>query len=636
VKLRHQMILMIAGPTLAVYAAILGFAGFALSEQSMREAERATLRLAESYAARFDGCLREAARVAEMTSQTMEFAPRLADEELYRQLENGVARLPLIYGACVAFEPGTRTPQGLFAPYVCRNGDNGFRRVNIDETVYDWYADPNYTWFIEPKRLAAAVWSAPYFDEGAGNILMSTYSVPFYVNGAFGGICTVDIDLPRLRGAVGQEIHENLDFVLLSSDGRYIFHPLPNRIMARTVVEYARQDGMDGVAAIAGRMLSGKTGSAWIDGWDSPEPVGVFYAPVRSTGWVFACRVPTEEVLQGVRHRMILGSAALVATLLLIGGCIYFAAGRIAAPISNLQQKVMQVSRGNLEARVEPRAASVEIRTLARSFNQMTTDLRANVERLAVEKAARKRIERDLDIAREIQQGLLPTSRPDLPGYQIAGWSKPADKTGGDYYDWHVLPNGRLFVSLADVSGHGVGPALVTAVCRAYARASFAMMHDIDVLMNRLNDLLVADLPRGRFVTFAGMVVDTATHRVRLISAGHGPIFHCRAARGELVEIEADGMPLGVLPDAQYTAGTDLELAPGDSLLLLTDGLFEWANASGELYGLKRLRASILGRAHATPDELIRGLHDDVRAFVGDTRQEDDITMVVLRRTPTP
>ncbi len=631
-KLRHQMMLMIAGPTLVIYVVILGFAGVALYEESELAAERAMSRLASSFTARLDGYLSEAARVAEVSARHLEAADRLSDDEVYERLESNVGQMALIYGSCAAFEPGTRKPEGLFGPYVCRDGPR-FRRVNIDESVYDWFSDPAYTWYSEPRRLGKGVWSEPYFDEGAGNTLMSTYSAPFTTpEGTFGGVCTVDIDLPRLRETVGHSLHEQLDFVILTPDGRYVFHPDATRIMARTVLEYGAQEGASGLAEVVPAMLSGHDGAAWIDRWESDGPVGVFYASVPSTGWVFVCRMPAEAVLSSVRHRVVVGASALVITLLLMGACIYWVAGRVAAPISALEHSVAQISAGNLEARVDETATATEIHTLAHSFNVMTADLRANVDRLAVEKAARKRIERDLDIAREIQQGLLPTSAPDLPGYIVAGWSKPADKTGGDYYDWQVLPDGRLFISLADVSGHGVGPALVTAVCRAYARASFAILHDLSVLLSRLNDLLVADLPRGRFVTYAGVVVEPSAHRVCVCSAGHGPIYHYRARERDLVVCRTDGMPLGVMAEAPYGRGTEFPFEPGDMLIVLTDGVFEWATAARELFGLERLQRVILQQAGEPPETLIRGIYHEAKTFADGAPQEDDVTIVVLKR----
>jgi sigma-B regulation protein RsbU (phosphoserine phosphatase) len=622
--LRRQMIVWIAGPTLLIYVLILGIVAVSLYRQSKQEVERAMTRLAASYSSRLEGHLSEVARIAETAARILQTGPAITDDEVYVVLEENVSQTPLVYGSCLAFEPGTRHPgDELFAPYVCRS-DDGLRRMNIDQSVYDWYRDPEYTWYQQPKQLDRGVWSEPYFDEGAGNILMSTYSAPFRVASGFGGVCTVDIDLPRLRETVGREIDEELDFVILNKDGRYVYHPDASRIMVDTVYDYLEPAERKALGPVLKRVLAGDDGAAWLDSWESDEPLGVFYAPIPSTDWTFVARVPTSEVLRDVRQRTILGAAALVATLLLICASIFVVASRIAKPITNLEQGVLEVSRGDLDTRIDESASTVEIRNLAHSFNHMTAELRAHVDRLAVEKAERQRIEHDLDIARNIQRGLLPTTNPNLPGFEIAGWSQSANKTGGDYYDWQELPDGRFLVSLADVSGHGIGPALVAAVCRAYARAS---------ITTGGHALLIDDLPEGRFVTYVGVLLDPVAHRAQMISAGHGPLFRCLMSRDELMESDADGLPLGLMPDHEYGTGSEFAFESGDSVLLVTDGLFEWANAAGESFGLDRLRATIRSLASTPAEEMIHGLYDRARQFVGQTPQDDDVTIVVVRRT---
>jgi sigma-B regulation protein RsbU (phosphoserine phosphatase) len=635
--LRRQLILLVAGPTLIIYALILGIAAIAQYRQSKQEVELAMTRLAASYSSRLDGYLREAARIAETTAHVLESNVEIDDETLYNLLSNNVAQMPLVYGSCLAFEPGTRRPEGeLFAPYVYR-GKDGQSRMNIDGSVYDWYRDPSFTWFQEPKRLGHGVWSAPYFDEGAGNILMSTYSAPFKQNDSFGGVCTVDIDLPRLRETVGREIDQQLDFVIVAPDGKYVFHPDSSRIMARTVFEYL-EDVDDGnstdIATPIRDMLSGKTGAAWLPGWETAEPLGIFYAPIPSTGWLFVARLPTDAVLRNVRRRTVVNALALAATLLITAGCIYLVAGRIAAPITSLEQAVSAVGRGNLDTQINESAPTVEVRKLAGSFNRMTAELRATVDRLAREQSERQRIEHDLDIARQIQVGLLPTSKPNVPGYDIAGWSQAANKTGGDYFDWQILPDGRILVSLADVSGHGIGPALVAAVCRAYARATVSTNEvDLARILDRINSLLVEDMPEGRFVTFVAVLLDPVTHRAQMVSAGHGPLFRCMTSRGELIESGADGIPFGLIPDSDYGPANEFVLEPADSLLLVTDGIFEWTNPSGESFGLERLREAIRALATSPADDMIRGLYDKAHQFAGDVAQEDDVTIVIIRRT---
>jgi serine phosphatase RsbU (regulator of sigma subunit) len=262
----------------------------------------------------------------------------------------------------------------------------------------------------------------------------------------------------------------------------------------------------------------------------------------------------------------------------------------------------------------------------------MTADLRSHVDRLATEQAARQRIERDLDIAREIQRGLLPTARPKIDGYEIAGWSLPADKTGGDYYDWQSHPDGRTLVTLADVTGHGVGPALVTAVCRAYVRASFVTGHGFSHLMDQLNNLLIADLPSDRFVTFVAAQIDPRRNAVEMISAGHGPIIHYRARNRELTEYGANDIPLGVMAGVSYGEPILIELQPGDALLLITDGFFECTNPDDEAFGLARLRQTVIDVGDLPVDTMIAAIYERVKNFTQDGAQADDMTAVVLKR----
>ena len=462
---------------------------------------------------------------------------------------------------------------------------------------------------------------------------MSTYSAPFKTGESFGGVCTVDIDLPRLRETVAREFADDLDFVILDRDGRYVFHPDSSRIMSRTVFEYLDEAGHGQLVPAVRKMIAEPTGGAWVDGWESDRALGVFSAQIPSTGWTFIALVPTSRVLGDVRRRTLENGVALIAALALICGAIYWVAGRIAAPITTLEHGVSEVRRGDLNARIDETASTVEIRNLAGSFNLMTTELRANLDRLAEAHAARDRIEHDLDIARRIQQGLLPTAKPDLAEYDIAGWSRPANKTGGDYYDWQLLPDGRILISLADVSGHGIGPALVAAVCRAYARASVAANdRELSRIVDRVNDLLVTDMPDGRFITFVGLLVDPRKHRVQMISAGHGPLFRCIRSRDELVESGADGLPLGLVAGSQFGPGAEFTLDPGDVVLLITDGLFEGTNSAGECFGLERLREAIRGLACSSADDIIQGLSARVRDFVGEVEQADDITIVVVQR----
>ncbi|NCY02404.1 MAG: GAF domain-containing protein [Planctomycetia bacterium] len=223
---------------------------------------------------------------------------------------------------------------------------------------------------------------------------------------------------------------------------------------------------------------------------------------------------------------------------------------------------------------------------------------------------AKQRIERDLDIARTIQLALLPREPPRLAGFDIAGWNRPADATG-----------------------HGIGPALVISEMRALFRGVALRTHALDRAVGDVNDLLCADLLEGRFVTAFFGVVGPRDGGIEFLSAGQGPLLTFTAADGGVRELPTQGLPLGIVPGFDYSPCASHRLAAGDMLVLLTDGFYEWEAADGLPYGTERVAEVIRRHRDAPAAELIERLVADVEAFAAGTRQADDLTAVVLRRT---
>ena len=243
------------------------------------------------------------------------------------------------------------------------------------------------------------------------------------------------------------------------------------------------------------------------------------------------------------------------------------------------------------------------------------------------------RVQHDLDIARSIQQSLLPRVRPNIRGFEIAGWNHSADETGGDFFDWKPLPDGRLAVILADVTGHGIGPALLASVCRAYSRVSFVSGGSLTATLGQINKSFGEDLTAERFATFVAAVCTPGEDRVELLSAGHAPLFVYSFLKQELTKFDAQALPLGIMPDFASEAPVILSLQPGDLLLLITDGFFEWENSSEEQFGFDRLAAMIRKHCQLPPEEIIAEIYQAVLAFAGGTTQKDDLTAVLIKRT---
>jgi phosphoserine phosphatase len=255
---------------------------------------------------------------------------------------------------------------------------------------------------------------------------------------------------------------------------------------------------------------------------------------------------------------------------------------------------------------------------------------------LLEEFAEKQRIQRDLNIARDIQQGLLPKHSPDLPGFDIAGWNRSADETGGDCFDWLRLPDGLLAITIGDATGHGIGPALVAAEARALLRGTLMQSRDLARVVPQINDLLGEDLREGTFVTAFIGLLDPVTHSVVYLSAGHGPLLVYSAAADTFTEIPTHGLPLGLVSEVEFDPPTSVPLGLGDMLLLFTDGFVEWSRPDGEQFGTDRLTDIVRRHRHLPVTEIIRLVYAAVVDFSEGTKQADDCTAVIVKRLPGP
>jgi sigma-B regulation protein RsbU (phosphoserine phosphatase) len=244
----------------------------------------------------------------------------------------------------------------------------------------------------------------------------------------------------------------------------------------------------------------------------------------------------------------------------------------------------------------------------------------------------KKQMEGALAIARDIQQGLLPRAAPRVAGYDLAGWSRPADQTGGDYYDFIPLADGRLAVVVADASGHGIGAALMISETRAYLRA-FSGQTDLPTeVLDRANHWLCADQLEGRFVTAFFGILDPTGHRLDYASAGHGPLFWYDAGRKEVTVTPATGLMLAVLDPLPIRPVAPVAFAPGDLGVFLSDGLLEAPDPAGEQFGKERLIRVLTANAERPAAGLIEALRAAVDEFTAGGPQLDDFTVVVVKR----
>jgi|SRR5271166_5917851 len=241
----------------------------------------------------------------------------------------------------------------------------------------------------------------------------------------------------------------------------------------------------------------------------------------------------------------------------------------------------------------------------------------------------RERIDQQLKVARLIQRQFLPKSLPDLPGWQVTAFYRPALTVGGDFYDFIPLSGGQVMVVIGDVTDKGVPAALVMASTHALLRAAAPRLTSPGAVLEHVNDLLCRDTPAHMFVTCLALVLDAVSGQVRFANAGHD-VPYVRTADG-VAELRAKGMPLGLMPGMTYEEKT-FTFRPGDCALLHSDGLSEAHAADREMFGFQRV-AALVGRG-ASRQALIDLCLTELDAFTGPNHeQEDDITLLSLERT---
>jgi serine phosphatase RsbU (regulator of sigma subunit)/anti-sigma regulatory factor (Ser/Thr protein kinase) len=253
------------------------------------------------------------------------------------------------------------------------------------------------------------------------------------------------------------------------------------------------------------------------------------------------------------------------------------------------------------------------------------------VQEQAAELQARERYAEEMRVAKLIQQNFLPKELPELSGWQVAAYYRPAREVGGDFYDFIELPDGRIGIVVGDVTDKGVPAALVMARTHSILRGDAPRLASPSKVLEHANDLLVAEMPEKMFVTCLYLVLDPRTGHVVFANAGHN-LPYVRTPDG-VVEFRATGMPLGLLPGMDYEE-REAVIEPGGNVLLYSDGIVEAHDPAGDMYGFPRLREAM--GSDLAGSELLDDLLDRLHAFTGKAwEQEDDITLVTIRRSPS-
>jgi len=552
-------------------------------------------------------------------------------DDILKLLRSVIDSNPQIYGATIAFEPYAFENRRLFAPYFYqRNGQINFTYIPYEYFYWDWYQIP--------KELNQPAWTEPYYDEGAGEIIMATYSVPFYRNVSgkrkLIGVVTADISLSWLQKIVASiKIAETGYGFLISKNGAFVTHPNTNFIMNETIFSVAEARADKRMRELGRKMIKGQSGFVPFQSLITGKNCWMVYAPLAANGWSLGVLFPQNELMADIASLNYIVLVLSFGGFLLLLGIIVLITGSLTRPLRALSRAAAKIGTGDLEVELPTLKSRDEVGNLAESFRYMQSSLRKYIADLKETTAAKERIESELRIAHDIQMGMLNKVFPPFPDrkqFDIFAIVEPAREVGGDFYDFFLLADQHLCFVIGDVSDKGVPASLYMAVTKTLIKAMAQQGHPPGEILTRVNRELVSGNTSSMFVTVFLGILDPLTGRVLYANGGHNPPLVIRT-QGSVDFLAPTGNALvGALEGLSYETA-ELVLAPGEALFLYTDGVTEAGNRDAELFSEDQLQESLQGLKTISPNETIEAIKARINAFAAGAPQADDIAMLMIR-----
>ena len=626
-----RLILVVTLSTSVIFAAMLGFNYLRSRALLEKQVAGSAHNLALASVNRVEASLGAVARGAQTLAHQLESRPA-DDREVASLLRSVLENNPEIYGSGVFLEPaaeaGSPRPN---SPYFYRYGLQ-IRSLPPDAD-YDYL---HQDWYQIPRELGRAGWSEPYHDEGGGNTLMATYSVPIYQGEGdarrIKGVVTADIALDWLTQNIGAIKVLDTGFAfLLSRNGTIVSHPVDEYIMNESFFSIAEARNDPGLREVGRRMQRGE--SDFI-AYTSKEgmPSRLYYAPIPAAGWTLGIIFPEAELFADIRDLTL--SVAVIGALgiLLMALVVVLISRSITQPLRALATAVGEMSDGNFDVKLPTRVAHDEVGDLSRAFAAMNLALRDHIRQLLDTTSVKERIEGELRIAHDIQMSILPKILPPFPNrdeFDLFAVIEPAKEVGGDFYDFFQVDENHLCLVMADVSGKGVPASLFMAVTKTLIKATAKVGLSSADILSKVNDEMAHDNEQSMFVTVFCGVLDLQSGELIYTNAGHNPPLLIARQGASSYLPKSRQLVIGAMEDYPYRTES-MVMAPGDRLFFYTDGVTEAMNLQDQLYSEERLLSDVTDLRQLGIRQLVEGVVGRVKAFAGAAPQSDDITIMLV------
>lgn len=535
-------------------------------------------------------------------------------------------------GCSISFEPGYYPSKGEYYSIYSWPGEND--KIEWEQEGADDYRYYEKEWYLYSKQLGYDCWTEPYLDTtgiaGKGVEMLISYCTPvFDSTSVFVGAITLDLSLKQLSEALyNVRPYPNAYCILIGEGGKYLVHPDSDKLMTHSIYSDAEELAVPELVKLGESMEKQERGEQEL--FLNGQHYYVFYRPVPTTGWNIAIFCPESDIYGGYDRlqRKILWS--LLAGLALVFLLSVLLIRHQLAPLAKLAEEADYIASGNFDRPMPVRKRNDEIGVLSQSFVHMQSSLVRHIQELTESTASRERMERELQIARNIQMGMVPHDFNLGKKVDLYASMVPAREVGGDLYDCFVQDD-KLYLCIGDVSGKGVPASLFMSVARAMFRVVARQGLAPAEIARRINDTVSEKNDQMIFVTMFLAAVDLKTGVMEYCNCGHNaPVLFPGPDKAPAFLDCLSNTALGIESGFDYE-GQRVDDMRGKILFLYTDGLNEAENADHEQFGNDRMLACLGDGPFLDARSLIDRLSEAVASHVAGAEASDDLTMLCLR-----
>ena len=550
------------------------------------------------------------------------------DDFLTQAVFDARQTLPQVLAVVVAYEPGM-APKSKWHQEIMRLAQYSGNEIKLMKGK-DYLEKP---WYKSTKNLQKGLWQEPFIGDFIKEPI-AIYTAPIYQKDAYGntvfaGVLCIDMSIAFLKETVASIPVSNSGYVVvLSANNTVIAHPKNEIVFKENLSNLSGGLGMQTVTDFEKTVQSMKKGLFMGTTPDGKEAV-IYFKAMESNGWTFMIVWPAHEYMESQRSLEKMFAWMSVGGYVVMLLLIIIISSRVSRPLKELAVAANKLGKGDFDVDIPHLSGSDEIAQFAWTFLNMRTSLKEHMEK----QKDLDRIESELDFAKDIQLGFLSMDEREEgsedPYHELTPFLLPAKEVGGDFYDFFKLDDGRLCVVVGDVSGKGVPAALFMMVSRIVLRTMAQNLKSVAETFEKANYELAKRNRANMFVTVWMGIVDLKTGHVEFASAGHNPpaIRH-KDGSVEFAKSKA-GMVMAAMDNTRYKLQT-MDLAPGDTLFLYTDGVTEATNKHDELFGNDRLLDALAHGGGKGTKEMCRFVKRQIDAFAKHASQFDDITMLAM------